>query len=143
MTNFKTLVTPVIIDRSTDKAVLAKMRRQNAWQVEDYCDSYISVWFPKSQIEINDGRIVAASDWIIREKIKANACYYGNQSYKGFEESALDTVEKAERREVALNAGIARYEELVRRAKEAGLPVRNRMKTETIMDIAQKHGVAL
>lgn len=140
-----TFTNALTIIRETDKAVAVSLLRNNAWLVEDYMDNTVTVWFPKSQIQIENGQVIGASDWIIKSKIAENnqmTLNYSN-SWKGFEESELETIESQEQKEKALNAGIERYELLVSKAKAAGLPVRNRMKTSTILKIAAQHGITL
>lgn len=145
MTNFKTFVTPLEIVRESEKAVMVIAERNNSWMVEDRLNCRVQFWMPKSQIEIADGKVVSASSWIIKSKLEENNQYVldHNQSWKGFEPAALATVEDEQRREQALSAGIKKYEALVAKAKAAGLKIRNRMKTATIMRIAAEHGVTL
>jgi len=141
----QTFINSLNIVRETEKAVLVSLLRNNEWMVEDHLDNTVEIWFPKSQVEIEDGKVIAATEWIIKSKMKENEEYTLSfqNSWKGFDEKELATVEAAEKREAALNAGIAKYDDLVARAKAAGLPVRARMKTATILKIAAEHGIVL
>ena len=120
MSNFETLYEAVKIVRETEKAVMVNVNDFNA-HMTNYV---VSLWLPKSQIEIIDGKVVKMADWLAKK-------------------NGLPTNERMEVIQRKQAAGLSRYDELVGKAKAAGLPVRNRMKTATILEIAKKHGVTL
>lgn len=128
MRNFETIAdycfknNYLTVVRETEKAVLVNVPGEYD-HVRETCSE--QVWLPKSRIEISEeGKVVKMADWLAKKN--------------GIPTEEAEKVAEG-RREAALD----RYADLVAKAKAAGLPVRNRMKTATILKIAKDHGVAL
>lgn len=118
-TTFKTLAVPYPVVRETAKAILVAVDSKFDYYADDFVN--VEVWIPKSQATVENNILVAAAGWIIREK-------------------GLLSQESADRATAKRDAAFAKYDALVAWAKEAGLPVRNRMKKATIVNIARNAG---
>ncbi len=80
-------------------------------------------WLPKSQISTHEGHVIGAAGWLAKKQ------------GIGTKESEKESTERFE-------AGKKRYQELLKQAKEAGVPgVRERMKTATIKAKMRAHGL--
>ena len=123
MANLET-IREIKISKETEKAVLVEFNDcANYNHVSERCNT-ISIWLPKSQIEIADGFVVKMAGWLAAK-------------------NGIETEAAANAAEECKNEGLAKYERLVAAAKEAGLKVRSRMKSSTILEIAAKAGINL
>ena len=131
------LITPETIVRQTDKAVMIanpifiaaketcrhdvkELTRDEIRALQNH-DS--SIWLPKSQITITDGEVTHMPGWLAQRH-------------------DLDTVEAEASRKEAFENGCKAYNELLAKAKAAGVKVRSGMRKKTILAKMAEAGVA-
>lgn len=125
MKNFETVaeiaLKEMTVIRETEKAVMVNVFDGNA-HVTNY---KTSVWFPKSQIEIVDGKVVKMAGWLAKEK-------------------GIPTEESVATATARQDAALNNYFEFVESAKKAGVAgIRKGMKKATIIAKAKEQGIAL
>lgn len=115
-------VNRIRISKETDKAVQCLVKLASPWFDGNEVEWSNYVWFPKSQIKIEDGAVVDVPEWLIREK-NIDAKFYETEE--------------------AAQARADRYAETVERARAAGVKgVRKGMRYATILAKAREQGIA-
>jgi hypothetical protein len=123
MSNLET-IREIKITKETEKAVVVEFDDYESYNhVSERCNT-VSIWLPKSQIEIKEGFVTKMAGWLASK-------------------NGIETQEAANASQARQEAGFAKYESLVAAAKEAGLKVRSRMKASTILKIAAKAEINL
>jgi hypothetical protein len=142
------LVRPLKVKNETEKAVSVEVLGIRP----DGEEHYTRVWLPLKCVVIQeepDGKWVTEIEGWLAEKRRQEAppsysthCS-GNFNRDHYLPENFDTHEYLEAIEARFENGKKRYERLVEAAKAAGLPIRNRMKTATILKIAKENNVTL
>lgn len=93
-------------------------------------------WFPKSQVSTHEGKITGAPAWLFRAKEQEGGGHFEHR------EGMQRAQQSEERREAAFQEGTKRYNELLDKAKAAGVKgVRVGMRTSTIKEKMRAHGM--
>lgn len=116
------------IEKETEKAYMldyqnyeyTNMSYNKSTDDVEYNPVYRAVWVPKSQVIVEDNKIVAMPSWLAK-KIGL----------------------KTEKMESDRQERINKYESLIFWAKQNGLKVKNKMKKSTILEVIKKAGLTV